>query len=642
MKNASLLRIISLCGLGLMYAAGVCAQDYPDIIWVPVTFYDFHSDRSNPEFEQRHEAGLRTGMVANTLDADGKPQLGPRPYMNYGIYHWFRPWEPGTFEEPTYTPRAGHEERYGGEEWEKEFRQEVTYRGIRDTDHDTSFKNVVIRDSLPFEHLGEGQYEYKNKAFFPLDDRGFGNEWNHELENYEWNEQEGIDPDHNYSFTMELHWQFVKKPGMEFFFEGDDDVWVFVDGKQVIDLGGIHEAETGSFEVDNLPGLVNGRSYDLQVFYAERHSSASTIHIQTNIISAPADMGLYPKGSEPDAPDNPAYGETLDWTVGEPMEIHAHLFDSSDTWRPDLSENVTWTIEGDPSLPSESDDPFLLITPTQITGPNKDLVITATYKDPNNPDSPPSVKTLRVRVEPGPPTQLDIQPDSVVTSWGTKDDFNELYFSEDENGAVIWAVLRDQYGNYVSHVTDAQWLSLDDNVVSVNGRPGASAQVIKRPIGIGEETEIIVTSGGYKPDTIAVGTIGEKSMAIGPNPFVPGKSKLNQSFSPKTLDFYSNVIQGNDNGLLVAIDAPKPLQPDPSNPKAFGKVVIYDCVGNIVFASDTALKQAKAARSYGFVWDGKNNRGRFVGPGAYLVRISGKDIDGNAFFEQKKAGVTTE
>ncbi|MGE5670239.1 MAG: hypothetical protein ACM31E_02270, partial [Fibrobacterota bacterium] len=43
------------------------AIDYPSIIYVPVTFYDFHSDRSNPEFEARHFGQLRTGMVASTL-----------------------------------------------------------------------------------------------------------------------------------------------------------------------------------------------------------------------------------------------------------------------------------------------------------------------------------------------------------------------------------------------------------------------------------------------------------------------------------------------------------------------------------------------------------------------------------------------
>ena len=49
------------------------AQQYPDTIWIPVTFYDFHSDKSNPEFEQPHLGGVHLGMVADTLDSSRKP-----------------------------------------------------------------------------------------------------------------------------------------------------------------------------------------------------------------------------------------------------------------------------------------------------------------------------------------------------------------------------------------------------------------------------------------------------------------------------------------------------------------------------------------------------------------------------------------
>ena len=49
------------------------AQQFPDTIWIPVTFYDFHSDKSNPEFEVDHTGSLRKGMVADTLNASKKP-----------------------------------------------------------------------------------------------------------------------------------------------------------------------------------------------------------------------------------------------------------------------------------------------------------------------------------------------------------------------------------------------------------------------------------------------------------------------------------------------------------------------------------------------------------------------------------------
>src|SRR5215469_13944736 len=67
-------------------------QNLPPTIDVPVTFYDFHSDRSNPEFEQPHTGMRRIGMVGDQLDADNKPVRGNSPYLNYGIAHWFRDW----------------------------------------------------------------------------------------------------------------------------------------------------------------------------------------------------------------------------------------------------------------------------------------------------------------------------------------------------------------------------------------------------------------------------------------------------------------------------------------------------------------------------------------------------------------------
>ena len=95
----------------LLQACLIFAQQFPDTLWIKVTFYDFHADGSNPEFEPDHNGGLTIGMVADTLTADRKPVLGANPFFNYYIDKWFRPYTPGDNTIPDYTDRSG---TYGG------------------------------------------------------------------------------------------------------------------------------------------------------------------------------------------------------------------------------------------------------------------------------------------------------------------------------------------------------------------------------------------------------------------------------------------------------------------------------------------------------------------------------------------------
>ncbi len=87
---------------------------------------------------------------------------------------------------------------------------------------------------------------------------------------------------HNYGFTMKIQAQFEYVKGQYFEFYGDDDVWVFINNRLVVDIGGQHHQVSGSVKLDTL-GLTVGETYPFHIFYAERHEKESNFKMRTSI-----------------------------------------------------------------------------------------------------------------------------------------------------------------------------------------------------------------------------------------------------------------------------------------------------------------------------------------------------------------------
>jgi fibro-slime domain-containing protein len=129
---------------------------------------------------------------------------------------------------------------------------------------------------LTFDKLASGISTFQSSHFFPLDGQGWGNKGK---------DRQGAV--RNFGFTTEIHTVFKYSGGETFTFTGDDDLWVFINGKLAIDVGGLHPEVSKTIALDGAAGMLGiskGTSYPLDLFHAERHTDASNFRVDTNFV----------------------------------------------------------------------------------------------------------------------------------------------------------------------------------------------------------------------------------------------------------------------------------------------------------------------------------------------------------------------
>lgn len=190
-------------------------------------FKAFGTEGGHPDFERFEGDGL-AGIVEEELGPDRKPVYahdGPTLYTTGREYfdQWFR---------------------------------------------DVPGVNRSIRHVIPLDVSDQAFRIFYSDEFFPIDGEGWGNQ----------------DRDHNYGFTFELHMTFEYRGGDDFMFGGDDDIWVFINNRLAIDIGGVHGAVFMILDLDEMAeeyGLELGKQYPLDIFFAERRSGGSSLLIST-------------------------------------------------------------------------------------------------------------------------------------------------------------------------------------------------------------------------------------------------------------------------------------------------------------------------------------------------------------------------
>ena len=134
-----------------------------------------------------------------------------------------------------------------------------------------------------------GNLQAENR-FDPINGNYFGNNGNKYLEVVDPNQNDITHyyKNTNYNLTLEGHAQFIfyEDDNLYFNFTGDDDVYLYINGVRVLDMGGAHAISKCGIklnDVKDLCGLKDGQVYDFDFYYMERHGTAANFGIETNI-----------------------------------------------------------------------------------------------------------------------------------------------------------------------------------------------------------------------------------------------------------------------------------------------------------------------------------------------------------------------
>lgn len=330
----------------------------------------------------------------------------------------------------------------------------------------TLYASVYNKDSNIMElynaPIGIDNWGMQGAGFFPLNSFSDSNKWGTDTKynsNIALIDQSNV----NYHYGMALSADFevpegfvtVAKDGTVsdtvFNFSGDDDVWVFVDGKLVLDIGGIHEAMDGNINFTKGTYTVNGTTKDLtekllnfetddwakgtshtlNIFYLERGGTLSNNLMSFNMI-VPKFNIVYDS--------NGAVGTVVDDNNYKRNDKAIIL--SGDKLNKDGYEFISWNTNPDGTGTAYNADDILVV--------NDDIILYAQWQEKTPEES--SKQEESSTSEPSEPEQSNPEPtipdiyepskpQSEQNSTNNAPTGNSVATSDDTNNIVLIAIL---------------------------------------------------------------------------------------------------------------------------------------------------------------------------------------------------------
>jgi len=265
--------------------------DLPDTLQLDCVIRDFKPKQwegGHPDFESF--GGTTTvGLVADTLSEDGKPYSSGN-LRGFKIQSEYKDSQGRNINPSMYDPEKGDYSGSlvsgtSGNGFTSSERFDQWYRDVPGVNLSQSIQLSLQRvqgtDRYVFDSANDT--EHGTYGFFPINGELYGD----------------YRSDRNYHFTTEINTEFTfhRDTGQIFKFTGDDDVWVYINGQLVVDLGGLHPKREQFLDLDRLEWLQDGRTYTLDIFHAERRYSGSNFRVETTLqlraVELPPTAALY-------------------------------------------------------------------------------------------------------------------------------------------------------------------------------------------------------------------------------------------------------------------------------------------------------------------------------------------------------------